>query len=483
MSNHKSSITNNFIFNLLNQILSVLIPCVTVPYLARTLGPASLGEYSFALSLVTYFSLFTNLGLGLYGQRQIAYLRNQPKQEYSKAFWEMVIQRFFIGIISLIIYFFIIVRLSNNFLLSLVLCLEIISTTLDITWLFQGFENFRIIVIRNLVVRILSLIAIFLFVKTPDDVVIYAAILSCSNLIGFASMWLAAGDYVQFVPFHKLHTFSHLKGSFALYLPQVATQVYTVLDRTMLGIIGGSNYENGYYDQAHKIINILIMIVTALGPVLIPRIANLYAEKNIKKIQTYIGKSFSFLWLISFPIIFGIISVANIFVPFFFGPGYDRVIIILKWFVLIIIPVGIGTNIGLQFLVPTGRENYLTKSYVLGAIVNFIINCFVISKWQALGTTLASIAAELVVSGYQLFQVRNQLPISSYFLSARNYIIASVIMFIGLSIMPHVDNISPVLQLSCKVGLGGIIYLMILILLKDPFIYEAKSLIQMKLKK
>lgn len=480
MKKQQMDVKYNFICSLLNQILTVLIPCITVPYLARTLGPESLGEYSFDFSLVTYFSLFTNLGIGLYGQRQISYLRNQSSVTYSKAFWEMVIQRFFGGAFAFLLYFFIIVRLSNDSSLSLVLSLEIISATLDITWLFQGFESFRIIVIRNLFVRLLSLIAIFYFVKVPEDVAVYATIISGFNLVGFGSMWLSAKEYIQFVPFHTLHVFSHTKGMFSLYLPQVATQVYTVLDRTMLGLIGGSNYENGYYDQSHKIINILVMVVTALGPVLIPRISNLYAVGDIKRIQFYIGKSFSFLWCVSFPIIFGMIAVANIFVPFFLGTGYNRVIIILQFFVIIIIPIGIGNNIGLQFLVPTKREKDLTKSYILGAIVNFILNSFVISQWQALGTTISSIAAEMVVSGYQLWLVRRQLPIKYYGGLAKNYAIASTIMYIILVFFLHLGNISLLAQLVLKVFVGGCIYLIVLIFLKDEFFLNVLQIIRGK---
>ena len=241
----KASITINFIFNFLNQILTVIAPCITVPYLARTLGPAGLGEYSFALSLVTYFSAFTNLGVNLYGQRQIAYLKDKSREVYSKAFWELIFLRCFTGVISIILYYLIVIRLSHSHLLSTILSLEILSVIFDVTWLYQGFENFKIIVVRNFIVRILSIIAIFTFVKEPYHLYRYAVILSGSNFLGALSMWFSLKNYVILIPIRELHVFSHLKGAFALYLPQIAIQVYTVLDKTMLGLIVKSNYETG----------------------------------------------------------------------------------------------------------------------------------------------------------------------------------------------------------------------------------------------
>ena len=148
----KQSVSTNFIFNFLNQILAVLVPFITVPYLARTLGPAGIGEYSFALSLVAYFASFTNLGVNLYGQRQIAYLKNENKEVYSKVFWELVLLRVCLGIISSVTYFLLIVRISDSYLLSALLTLEILNMILDIQWLFQGFENFSIITIINFIV-------------------------------------------------------------------------------------------------------------------------------------------------------------------------------------------------------------------------------------------------------------------------------------------------------------------------------------------
>jgi O-antigen/teichoic acid export membrane protein len=465
---NKPSLTLNFIFNILNQLLTVIAPCITVPYLARTLGPAGLGEYSFALSLVTYFSAFTNLGVNLYGQRQIAYLKDKSKYEYSKTFWELIFLRCFTGLISIVLYYFLVVRLSQSYVLSAILTFEIISVVFDVTWLYQGFENFKIIVIRNFIVRILSIIAILVFVKEPQHLYRYAIILTGSNFLGALSMWGSLKNYVSLVPLHELKIFSHLRGAFALYVPQIAIQVYTVLDKTMLGLIAKSNYENGYYDQAHKIVNILLMVVTALGPVMIPRISNLFANRDTKAIENYIGKSFNLVWMISLPIVFGILSVADLFVPFFFGKGFDKVITLLSLFSFIIIPIGLSNIIGIQYLLPTGRERYLTISVTIGAVVNFVLNYFFIHWWQSIGATISSIIAETSVTVFQLWSIHKELPLKRYIFTAKNYLLSAGVMALILKFIPEF-RLSLFVMLILKILFGSVIYIFMLLILKDSF--------------
>lgn len=472
----KASIKVNFILNFLNQILTVIAPCITVPYLARTLGAAGLGEYSFALSLATYFSAFTNLGINLYGQRQIAYLKNKSKQEYSKAFWELIFLRCFTGLISIALYYLFVVRLNHSHLLSIILSFEILYVVFDVTWLYQGFENFKIIVVRNFIVRFLSIIAIFAFVREPSHLYRYAIILSGANFLGALSMWCSLKNYITLIPLRELHVFSHLRGAFALYLPQIAIQVYTVLDKTMLGLIVKSNYENGYYDQAHKVVNILIMVVTALGPVMMPRISNLFANRDRKAIENYIGKSFHLVWMISLPIVFGVLSVSDVFVTFFFGKGFDKVVILLSLFSFIIIPIGVSNIIGIQYLLPTGRERSFTISVTIGAMVNFALNYFFIQWWQSIGATISSIVAEISVTAFQLWTIREELPIKQYIFMVKNYFIAASVMFLALKFI-SIPHALLFMRLMIKVFFGFAIYVFVLMSMKDSFFREALFII------
>lgn len=283
-------------------------------------------------------------------------------------------------------------------------------------------------------------------------------------------------NYITLIPLRELHVFSHLRGAFALYLPQIAIQVYTVLDKTMLGLIVKSNYENGYYDQAHKVVNILIMVVTALGPVMMPRISNLFANRDRKAIENYIGKSFHLVWMISLPIVFGVLSVSDVFVPFFFGKGFDKVVILLSLFSFIIIPIGVSNIIGIQYLLPTGRERSFTISVTIGAMVNFALNYFFIQWWQSIGATISSIVAEISVTAFQLWTIREELPIKQCIFMVKNYFIAASVMFLALKFI-SIPHALLFMRLMIKVFFGFAIYVFVLMSMKDSFFREALFII------
>lgn len=193
--------------------------------------------------------------------------------------------------------------------------------------------------------------------------------------------------------------------------------------------------------------------------------------KNQEQINRYLGKSFSYVWLVGFPITFGIFAVADTFVPFFFGVGYEPVIRLLCLFSLIIIPIGISNIVGLQYLVTTGNEYYLTKSVVLGAIVNFGLNMLFIRWWQATGATLASVITEVIIMVFQLWVVRDFLPVVDYMKSMKNYLVAAIVMYVVLILMPiYFDK--AIFLLMSKVIFGSIIYLICLLGMKDSFFRE-----------
>ena len=191
----------------------------------------------------------------------------------------------------------------------------------------------------------------------------------------------------------------------------------------------------------------------------------------MEAIENYIGKSFNLVWLISLPIVSGILAVADVFVPFFFGRGFDKVIILLSLFSFIIIPIGMSNIIGIQYLLPTGRERYLTVSVTIGAIVNFILNYFFIHWWQSIGATISSIIAEISVTAFQLWTIRKELPIRHYLCAAKNYLIAAVMMFLVLHLI-SLPQVSLFINLLIKILAGSVIYILVLAGLKDPFFKE-----------
>lgn len=371
----KKSISKNYIYNLSYQILLIFLPLITTPYVSRVLGAENIGIYGYTLSIVTYFVLFGALGVSMYAQREIAYVQDDV-QKRSKIFFEIVIFRFITMVISIIAYYIFFIRGYQYQLYYLIFTIELISTCFDISWFFQGLEEFKKTVLRNIIVKLISFACILLFVKTENDLSIYILIYTLSNLIGNLSLWLYLPKYIKKIKLTDLEILKHLKPTLWLFIPQIAMQIYTVMDKTMIGSIISDKAEVGYYEQARKIVNLCITIVTSLGLVMVPRMANTFASGDKEQLKKYMCNSFRFVYFLAFPIALGLISVSEKFVPVFFGDGYDRVIILIRIMSPIILFIGISNIIGTQYLLPTKKQKSFTISVTRRSDYKFHIKYF-----------------------------------------------------------------------------------------------------------
>ena len=476
----KRSVVKNYIYNLAYQVLILILPLVTTPYISRVLGAENIGIYSYTLSISAFFILFGSLGIALYGKREIAY-KQKDKKKYSIVFWEIVLLRIITMSISLIIFYLVFANRGDYRVYYRILLLEIIANCLDISWFFQGLEEFKKTVVRNMIVKLISVACIFIFVKTRADLKLYFIIYVLSILIGNISLWLYLPKYLEKVKIKELHVVKHLKPTLSLFLPQIAIEVYTLLDRTMIGMIITDKSEVGFYDQGQKIIKMLLTIITALGTVMLPRIAYTYARGKKKKILKYMRKSFNLVYFLSFPMIFGIISISREFVPKFFGQGYDKVALIMNVISPIILFIGMSSVIGTQYLLPTKRQKEYTISVVCGAIVNFILNFILIFKYGAIGASIGTVVAELTVTSVQIFFVRKDFKLRNLFRLAKNYVIASLIMLIVCLIIQNIVR-KPYLSMALQCGIGAVVYITSLIVLEDKFIYEVIDRLKIKVK-
>lgn len=464
----KKSLLKNYIYNLIYQVLVLILPLVTTPYISRVLGAENIGIYSYTLSIVTYFILFGSLGVALYGQREIAYYQ-KDKKKYSIIFWEIVILRAITMTISLLLFYLIFVNGNQYQIYYKILILELIGNCIDISWFFQGLEEFKKTVIRNMIIKLISVISIFTFVKSQNDLKIYFWIYVLATSIGNASLWLYLPKFLTKVKIKEIHLFRHLKPTIGLFIPQIAVQVYTVLDRTMIGAIISDKSEVGFYDQSQKIIKLLMTIITSLGTVMLPRIANTFASGEKEKINNYMKRSFNMVFLLAFPMIFGIISVSKAFVPIFFGDGYDKVAILMKVISPIILFIGLSNVTGTQYLLPTKRQKEYTISVIIGAITNFIMNACLIWKFGAIGASIGTVIAEFTVTAVQLYFVRNDFNFKQIIKISKNYVVSSIAMFIVCIIIGSVvksNMISIIIQVIFGVGIYGVC----LLALKDEFV-------------
>ncbi len=474
------SVSRNYIYNLSYQIICLLTPLITTPYVSRVLGPNGIGIYSYTTSIVAYFIILGSMGLADYGQREIAYHQNN-RHEQSRIFYEISLFRILTVFSSLILYYFVVLRsVETNYEIFIIQSLNILALLFDVSWFFQGLEDFGKVVFRNLIVRILSIILLFILVNTYNDLWIYILINSSLSLLGGICVCLYLPKYLEKVKWDEIKIFRNWKVIFELFLPQVAIQVYTVLDKTMIGLFSTVPAENGYYEQAEKCMKLALMIVTSLGAVMLPRIANAYANGDEKTIYNNIMISFRFVWFLSLPMVVIIIAVAPNFIPWFMGDGFDKVILLLQFLSLLLIAIGFSNIIGIQFLVATNKQNLMTISVCCGAVVNFILNLILIPQIQSMGAVIASIFAEFLVTLIQFYMVRTSFNIKRVCVLSKNYFygaILSLIMMYALSLIVPIN----IFGSFAIVLLGMSVYISILLINHDELIYYAVKKIAKKL--
>ena len=424
----KRSFAGNYIFNLLYQVIALALPLVTTPYLSRVLGADGIGKYSFAQSIVSYFALAAALGTTLYGQRQIARVSAYP-EERSRLFWEIFIFRVIGAAVAAGIYCCSILPIySSSALLYAVAAIEIITVAFDITWFYQGMEDFQPIAVATAVGRVLAMVAIFVFVKDKNDLIIYVVCYCASLLAGNIFSWKNIKGYLVRVTTKSFRIRKHLLPALSLFVSQFAIQMYTVLDKTMIGLITRSDFENGYYEQSQKLIKVLIALVTSLGVVVASRVAVLWKEEKKKDVYDMIYGSFRFVFAIGLPMAVGCMLILSRFVPIFYGEGFEPVIPIISILVFMFPVLGCSNVIGIQLLVPTGREKLLTASVVVGACVNVVLNLFLIYFFAAKGAALASVIAELAVTAVQFWFVRKEVKLSKVLKIFARYALFTLIM-------------------------------------------------------
>lgn len=475
----KKSITKNYIYNLVYQILVLILPLITAPYVSRVLGPENIGIYSYTISVTTYFILFGSLGIAMYGQREIAYNQSDP-EKYSKIFWELIIFRFVTMSFSMIIFYFNFVKSTQYGTYYAILLLELLANCLDVSWFFQGLEEFKKTVTRNVIVKFITIVSIFTFVKTQNDLSKYFWIYVLSTVIGNISLWLYLPKILKKVKIKELNVYKHIKPNILLFIPQIATQIYTVLDKVMIGSIISNKSEVGYYEQSQKIVKMLLTIVTSLGTVMMPRMANTFVKGEKEKILEYLQNSFNFVFFIATPMMFGTIAISNNFVPIFFGPGYEKVSLLMSVISPIFIMIGLSNVIGTQYLLPTKKQKQFTISVVIGAIVNFFINIILIRKFGSIGASVATVIAESIVTIVQLIFIRKDINIKIIFEMASKYVVSAILMFIVCIMIGTMIN-DKICAIISQVIAGIVIYLLCLIVLKDRYIYIILNKIKQKI--
>ena len=457
-----SSIRKNSVFMLLYELFIYLIPFITAPYIARVLGTTGTGIYSYTNSISSYFVVFIQLGVTLYGRREIA--SQKDAESRTRTFRSIFIVLTVSFAFSSTLYFGYVFFFSGKYYLaSLIQFLMLVSAFLDISWFFFGIEKFTIVVIRNILVKIVSLVLIFTLVKSIEDTNLYIAIMAGSTLVSVIVMWFSLRKYMVKVRICKSDVVTHIKPLLLMTLPILSIQLFSLTDKVFLGIMVDIDAV-GIYENMYKISKVPNAAITTLGTVLLPRITNMLANGEEEKTKTYIEKSLSLTMIIAVSCCFGLMAIAPHFVPVYLGNDFASGVLTLQILCIILIPLGWGNVFRTQYILPRKKDNIYIISVIAAAIINIILNLFMIPLWGIVGAAIASLISELSICVYQTIVIRKDFFFIKLFASNLKYIIAGFLMFCLVWVFSQFIGSPTVYSVLLEVIVGIVSFIVLAIL-------------------
>lgn len=477
------SLKLNFIMNSILTMSTLIFPLITFPYISRILLPEGTGKISFATSLISYFTMFAQLGVPTYGIRACAKVRDN-REKLSKTVHELLFINIIMNIISyslLILVLMNIPRLKEERILYIILSSNIFLTTIGMEWLYKALEQYTYITIRSIIFKFIALIAMFVLIHNESDYVLYGSITifaaSASNIFNFINI----RKYIDIKLIGNYQIKKHLKPVLIFFAMACATTIYTNLDSVMLGFIK-SNTDVGYYNAAVKIKGILLSIVTSLGAVLLPR-ASYYIEQGQKEaFKKITQKALNFIFLIAVPLMIYFIFFAQEGIIFLSGDAYLGAVIPMQIIMPTLLLIGIANLLGIQILVPLGKETTVLISFIAGAIVDLLLNSILIPKYASSGAAIGTLVTEIVVLGVQFVALKSEI-IDAF--KQINYIKIGIASLLGLiaSLWVKYLNIGSFSTLVLSGILFFGVYGLFLLLTKEKLVTEIFNQIISPIKK
>lgn len=472
-----NSLTKNAFFNVLYKFLYVIFPLITISYASRILGVWGIGSISSVQNIVTYFTMFASLGIPSYGIRAIAKSRKNS-ENLNKTFSELFLINSISTIVSFVIYIvyvFFCIEAKN---LSLIFSTLIIFNLINIEWAYQGIEEYQYIATRSFIVKCLSLLGLIIFVRSKEDLNVYAIIV-CAGIIGnYILNIITIRKHIKF-SFKNLNIIQHLKPIFIFWASVIAIEIYSLLDITMLSHID-SIESVGYYSNASKIVKTIANSVTAFGAVLLPRLSLYYAENDNKKIAETLNKFLKIVLFISIPMMIGIIMVSKEVIFVLFGNEFVNSILTLKILSLLIICMPLSGGIFGQLLLTTNKENKYLICVSVGAMINFILNYFFISNYSHYGAAIATIITEIVVTLLMIIFSKDDIKIQIEPKFILTILCGILCMAIIICYIDYIDISNYIYSLVIKVFGGCFCYFITLVILKNDIMLWIINIIKNK---
>lgn len=479
----QSSLKVNMIMNVILTVSSIIFPIITFPYVSRVVGAEGIGTVTFVTSVVTYFSMFAQLGIPTYGIRACAKVRDD-KQELTKVVHEILILNTItclISYVALAIALAIVPRFAEEKMLFVILSSTILLNALGVEWLYKALEQYSYITIRSLICKVVAFGALFVLVRSEQDYIMYGAVsifaAAASNILNFLNL----RKYISFRPVGNYHVTRHVKMVFVFFAMSIAITIYTNLDNVMLGFMQ-SDLEVGYYTAAVKVKSVLVNVVTAVSTVLLPR-ASYYVDKGLlEDFFKITRKAMNFVVLIAVPCTIYFMVYAKEGILLLSGEGFENAILPMQIIMPTLIFIGMTNILGIQMMVPLGKEKIVLYSTIWGAIVDLIVNALTIPTFGAAGAAFGTLIAELVVLIYQVIVTKDM---SKKVLSGIRWHVVLLGCATGVlcGLWAKALNLAVfwVLVVSAVCFFGA--YLVILLLAKETVVFEVLNVVLDKIKK
>lgn len=469
----EESTRKNFIYNIIYQMITVLSPLIVTRHISRAFGVDYLGIKGFTFSIVSYFAIAGTLGFDMYGQRQIA-INKEDKEARSKAFSVVYCSKFLLVLISTIAYELFVLVFSGleGVEKTVALCWSIylVREMINPIWVLQGMGKFRFISILGIISQILYTIGTIVMVSSKEDLPLYILIYTIIPL--FVSMMYYAYilKIVKFVRIRSREVLEAMKESIVYFVPTIAVAIYSIVDKTMLGVFDPTKESVGLYECAEKIVKVALAICTASYTIMRTRMSYLFSIEDKEKYRTNSKQFMSFSLMLCWPIMFGIVSIADRFVPFFFGPGYDDVVALTYAFSLVIPCLTFSGLIQAIYIFPFGLQKTMDYYYILIVSVNVVMNIVLINCLGAIGAIIASISAELLLTIILIGKAKKRIEVSFLFHGSVKYILSSIVMLVVIQLFGFVFTTYNAAVMILELTVGILVYFSCCIFFKDQFV-------------
>lgn len=468
------SVKVNYILNLINTGTQMLFPLITFPYVCRVIEADGIGQINFFQSIISYISLFTCLGIPMYAIREIARDRSDVVQMNRTAMEILLLHSMLtlVGYAIVAILCLTVPQIQVNIPLFLILSLTIFFTAIGCEWFYQGIEDFKYITIRGLIIKTVSVVLLFIFVKNKTDLLYYGCYTVFGVLGGNIFNFFRLRKYIhrENIIFSELHIKRHVKPVLKVFSFSVVTSIYLQLNTVLLGFLKNA-LAVGYFAAATKVMQMLLTMSACLGSVMMPRASHLIAENKEDEFNRLIQKSYDFTLAIALPMTIGLIFCAPSLITALCGVKFEHSILPSQIIAPIILMVAISNVFGIQVLFPKGKINIVTLCCGIGAVADLILNLCLIPFFSYIGTSIAYLGAEVATTVSMYFIGRRYIPIIYFKKSHLIYALGCIVMafaLYGISLL-QLPTLTTLLVQGCC---GVFAYFIILCICKDEMLVQ-----------